>query len=89
MIWLSHFQASVLRETFTIKENSVKVSLDLGITESIVKLEQGKFIFPDMQSLALEDIESIISSKNVCFLVEDNIVKKIQLYSAKTKRFYT
>ena len=88
MIWLSHFQASVLRETFTIKENSVKVSLDLGITESIVKLEQGKFIFPDMQSLALEDIESIISSKNVCFLVEDNIVKKIQLYSAKTKRFY-
>lgn len=88
MIILSHFQANQLVEAYKRSLNQTKVSLNLGISLSGVKISDSKFLFFDGQSLSLEQIKKIRESKNVCFFIENNQLKKIQTYSHKTKRFY-
>ncbi|MBI2144703.1 methyltransferase [Candidatus Woesearchaeota archaeon] len=89
---LSHFQASEIAKAILDKRDAVRVSLDLGIAVSGVKLDyQGSLaIFPDGSKLSFDEVSSIASTENVCFVVEPGKEKatKIQLFSAETNRFY-
>ncbi len=87
MFWLSHYQATVLKDAYESEKKFKKVSLDLGKTISTVKISGG-FIFPDGQELSLADIESVIKKDKICFSVANNSVEEIKVYGEETKKFY-
>jgi hypothetical protein len=68
------------------KEQSI--SLDLNISQSKVKIEEGSYIFPDGQILDKSKLEKVIKDYTSCFLIRANSLIKIQLYSDQTNRFY-
>ncbi len=88
MIALSHYQAKIILNFFERKFSEAEVSLDLGISNARIKFSDGKVFFPDGQSISIEDVKEITKNENVCFVVEENIVKKIHFFSEKTNQFY-
>ena len=89
MILLSHFQAEKLLQCQKMGEERVTVSLDLGLTSSDVNIEPEQVCFPDGQALSWEQIESIQSAENSCFVVEQDGLSKVQYFSEETNRLYS
>lgn len=81
MIILSHFQVEPLLQK---EVGKIKISLDLGLTESEVELKSGRVFLPGGQFLSLEKIKRVYKNKNKCFIVQDNEVMGIVVHSAKT-----
>lgn len=88
MILLSHYQAKQILDAYTRGEKEILVSLDLGITTSTISREKNDFLFPDGQRLMVKLITKILGSPQVCFLVENNSIHKVQTFSEETNRFY-
>ncbi len=87
-MWLSVFQAEQLLTAREEGKLSIPITLDLGITESIVQIVGEKFIFPDKQELSIADLKKVIKNPTVCFFIEDNQAKKIHWFSEETHNFY-
>ena len=81
-IVLSHFQVASLLQSQ--KEATVSISLDLGLTTSRVQVENSGIILPDGQRISWKDLGKISKHKNRCYLVENNTVSPIVVYSEKT-----
>ena len=85
---ISHFQAQELLGAKKNKINEIMISLDLNLTKSKIKIQNNFFIFPDGQHLDEKQLEKIIKNDTTCFLIIDNSLLKIQLFSEQTKKFY-
>lgn len=89
---LSHFQAGEIAKAILDKRDVVRVSLDLGITASTVKLDfrSSLAIFSSEEKLTFDEVSKIAAAEQVCFVVEKGktVATKIQLFSVEANRFY-
>ena len=87
---LTHYQAKQLLEAKKKGQKDLDVSLDLDFlkTKADVKIEKDIFIFPDGQYLDEKQLKKIIKNDTTCFLISDNSILKIQLFSEQTRKFY-
>jgi predicted methyltransferase len=88
-IVLSYLQAKDLLEARAAGRNSVRVSLDLGLTNSEVAVRPEGVSLPGEQLLTWQDIETISSSEAGCFVIEDSVPRKAQIFSEETNRLYS
>jgi len=89
-IILSHFQAAEITKAILDKKESIRVSLDLGISKSAVTIDyrNGKVAFSADDSLSFDSVSKIAATEQVCFVVEKSQATKIQLFSEETNLFY-
>lgn len=88
-IVLSYIQAECVLKARAAGRDSVGVSLDLGLTTAEVALGPEGIRFPGGQVLAWEDLETISASERGCFVVEDDVPRKIQVFSEASNRLYS
>ncbi|MDY6876338.1 MAG: spermine synthase [Chloroflexota bacterium] len=86
---LSYIQAERVLRAHEAGMGSVTLSLDLGLTTTEVVIEPTVVRFPNGQVLTWQDMEMIGASKRGCFALEDNVPRKIQVFSEATKRLYS
>lgn len=85
---ITHYEAVKLLEAKKKGLKNADVSLDLGVTASRIQMQNNFFIFPDNQKLDEQQLRKIIKNDTSCFLIKDNSLVKIQLFSDKTNKFY-
>lgn len=85
-IILSYIQTDPLLEAKRKGQSSLEISPDLGLTTITVMLTPAGITFPDGTHLSWQHIEKISKSQVNCFLVEDNAIKSIQVFSEATNR---
>lgn len=83
---LSYVQTKPILEAKQKGQSSLEVSPDLGLTTVMVKVTPGGVIFPSGEQLSWRDIEKISKSPVNCFIVENDSVKPIQVFSEQTNR---
>lgn len=69
-------------------QQAVHVSLDLGLTQSEVRLDESRVYLPDGQSLEWAQLREVLDAPQNCFLVSGNDLEKIQVFSEYTNRHY-
>jgi uncharacterized protein len=85
-IVLSYIQAETLLSAHKHKQKSVEVSPDLGISTVIVKLADAHVTFPQGEHLSWQQIEQIRKADVNCFVVQQNEIHAIQVFSEHTDR---
>jgi predicted methyltransferase len=88
MIVLSHFQIREILDALKKNKNSVRVSLDLGLSESELLIENDKVFFPNRNYLSLEQLNELKDEDRFCFLLEENSLRRIAFFSEETNLFY-
>ena len=83
-----HHQSQQLLEAKKKGMKNAEVSLDLDISKANIKIENNQFIFPDNQKLDESHLKKIIKNDTSCFLIRENSLVKIQLFSEETNKFY-
>jgi predicted methyltransferase len=86
-IIISLAQAQRLLDAQARGQTTAVVSLDLGLSEHEVTLEQERVVFPDGQALGWEDIAQIAEDDTGCYAVEGSELRKIQQFSPRLNRF--
>ena len=81
-------QAQQLLEAGKKDLKEIEISLDLNKTLTKINIENTFFIFPGNQKLDESQLKKPIKDNTSCFLVKDNSLIKIQLFSAETNKFY-
>jgi uncharacterized protein len=89
MFVLSHYQARSIQSAWAEGSSSLTVSTDLGITHTTVQLNSQGVCFPDGEIITWAELEEIIKSEVSCFKIEQGVLKKIQVFSEETGRFYS
>ncbi len=85
---ISHYEAQQLLKANKEGIKEIEISLDLNKTLSKVKILDNQFIFPDNQKLEELQLKKPIKDDTVCFLIRDNLLVKIQLFSEQTNKYY-
>jgi len=85
-IILSYIQAESLIKARQQGQTSVEISPDLGLSTVTVLLTPEGTIFPNGQRLDWNSIEKISKSEVNCFIVQDNGVRFVQVFSEYTNR---
>ena len=85
---ISAYQAKQLLEANKKDMKETEISLDLYKSLSKVKILNNEFIFLDNQKLDESQLKKPIKDDNVCFLIRDNSLVKIHLFSDETNKFY-
>lgn len=85
---LTHYQAIQLLEANKKGLKETEISLDLTLSKTKVEIENGFFIFPDSQKLYESQLKKPIKDNTSCFLIQNNSLIKIQLFSEQTNKFY-
>ena len=85
-IILSYVQAESLLKAKQQGITSVQISPDLGLSTVIVTLTSEGIAFPNGELLDWHSIEKISKSEVNCFILEDNAVRPIQVFSEYTNR---
>ena len=85
-IVLSYVQVDPLLDAKRKGQSSLEISPDLGLSSVIVTLTLEGVTFPNGIHLSWQHIEKISKSQVNCFLVEDNAIKSIQVFSETTNR---
>ena len=83
-IILSYVQAESLLKAKMQGIASVQISPDLGLSTIIVALTSEGIAFPNDERLDWHSIEKISKSEVNCFLLEDNTIRPIQVFSEYT-----
>ena len=86
---LSHYQVEPILEGGRQGTEAVTTSLDLGLTEVDVILEERTVRLPDGRSLSWSLLEEIAGNESACYLLEDEGAHKIQFFSEYVNRVYT
>ncbi len=84
MMVLSHYQIRPLLEARATGAASAEVSPDLNRTTVTVALDAEGVRFPDGRWLSWADAETIAASDNACFLLEEDGVRPIRVFSEVT-----
>lgn len=85
---LTRHQAQQLIAASEAGMKETEISLDLNKTLSKVKIHNNRFIFPDSQELEESQLKKPMKDAASCFLIRDNSLLKIQLFSDETNKFY-
>jgi len=85
-IILSYVQAESLLKAKQQGITSVQISPDLGLSTVIVTLTSEVIAFPNGEHIDWHSIEKISKSEVNCFILEDNAVRPIQVFSEYTNR---
>ncbi len=85
-IVLSYVQVDPLLDAKRKGQSSLEISPDLGLSSVTVTLTLEGVTFPNGIHLSWQHIEKISKSQVNCFLVEDNAIKSIQVFSETTNR---
>jgi uncharacterized protein len=85
-IVLSYVQVEPLLKAKQLGKSSVEVSPDLGLSTITVAINAERIEFPDGEQLDWHSIEKISKSEVNCFLLEENSVRPIQVFSEYTNR---
>jgi predicted methyltransferase len=88
MVVLSHFQARQILDARKSGQSALKVSLDLNLTESEVRLEAESALFPAGESLDWQSLEEISDNETACYTVEDHTARVIKGFSETSGRAY-
>ena len=85
-IVLSYIQAEPLLKAKQQGITFIEISPDLGLTKIIVSLTPEGIAFPNGEHLDWRSIEKISKSEVNCFILEDNTIRPIQVFSEYTNR---
>ena len=85
---ITHYQAEQLLEGKKIGLTNTDVSLDLNISKTEIGIEGNFFIFPDNQKLNEIQLKKPMKDNTSCFLIRENSLVKLQLFSEHTNKFY-
>lgn len=85
-IVLSYVQVRPLFEARQKGLDVVEISPDLGLTRVMVAITPEGVVFPDGERVDWQSLEKIRASEVNCFLVEENTIKSIQVFSEYTNR---
>jgi predicted methyltransferase len=85
-IVLSYIQADAMLQARDQELSALKISPDLGVSLVTVELEETGLSFPGGIYLRWEQIEQISQSENTCFVVENEGIRAIQVFSEATNR---
>ena len=85
-IVLSYVQVEPLLKAKKQGRTSVETSLDLGLTTATVTLTPGGVEFPNGEHLDWHSIEKISKSEVNCFILEDDAIRPVQVFSEYTNR---
>ena len=85
-IILSYVQAESLLKAKQQGITSVQISPDLGLSTIIVTLTSEGIAFPKGEHIDWHSIQKISKSEVNCFILEDNAVRPIQVFSEYTNR---
>lgn len=88
MIVLSHFQARRLLDARTNGHAVAKVSLDLNLTESEVRLQPEGVLFPTGERLDWKSLKEISGNEVACYVVVENTARVIKGFSEFSGRVY-
>lgn len=88
-IVLSYLTVAPLLDARQAGQGSTTASLDLGLTRTQVSLGPEGVDLPDGQMLSWAMLEEIGQNESVCYLVQDDVVEKIQRFSEYLDRFYS
>jgi uncharacterized protein len=83
----SHFQTRPLAEKTAVVET--QLSLDLGLRTRTVQRKENYWLLPDGQHLADEQVAVINEDENGCFILENNRLRKVEIFSEFTNRYYS
>jgi predicted methyltransferase len=86
---LSHYQVAPVLKAMALGKSSAAISPDLGLTTVEVILSPEFIQLPKGERLTWTDVKEIAEAKTSCFVVEDNSIKKIQVFSEETNLVYT
>ena len=85
-IVLSYIQVEPLFEARRKGLDAVETSPDLGLTRVMVAITAEGVVFPGGERVDWQSLERIRKSEVNCFIVEDNAVRSIQVFSEYTNR---
>jgi uncharacterized protein len=85
-ITLSYVQVEPLLKAKKQGQTSVEISPDLGLTTITVMLSPEGVAFPKGERLDWRSIEKISKSEVNCFVLENNTIRPIQVFSEYTNR---
>ena len=88
MIVLSYLQARQMIEARKSSQSVLRVSTDLNLTQSEIKLQPENVLFPTGESLDWKSIEEISANETACFYVENNEARAIKGFSEFSGRVY-
>jgi uncharacterized protein len=88
MILLSHLQAGQMILARERGQATVRLSLDLHLTESEVEIHPEHVLFPGGEQLGWESIEAIRANEVACFSVQGNTANPIKAFSEFSGRVY-
>lgn len=70
-------------------DTTASASLDLGITDSELRLEQRVVRFPGGETLPADDLEEVLANPGSVYAVLDGALEKVTWFSTETSRVYT
>lgn len=86
---LSYLQAGAMREARRQGRDRLRVSLDLGRSETEVTIEAAGVGLDGATLLGWEAVDRVIDQAPICFLVADGTVEKIHRFSLALNRPYS
>jgi predicted methyltransferase len=86
---LSHFQANTILEARSNNLATVKTTIDLGLTESEIRLDEQGALIAANNTITWGDLNDISKSETGCFSIRQGQIWKIQLYSDLMNRLYS
>lgn len=86
---ISYYQVRPLLQNQQAVGESVKTSMDLGMTQVSADIVPEGVQFPSGECLNWDAVEKISESENNCFLVEGDEVEKVITFSPATNRAYS
>jgi uncharacterized protein len=87
VILLSAAQAVEMLSEFQ-NGSQARTSLDLGLTETVVSLQDGRVWLSDEVRITLDDLRAIAEREDAVFAVRDGEVEKVIRFSEATQRTY-
>src|SRR5215470_4794828 len=80
-IVLSYIQAEPLLKAKGQGQHSMEISPDLGLTTTIVTLTPEGVVFPQGERLDWQSIAKISNSKVNCYVIENDTIRPVQVFS--------
>ncbi len=88
-IVLSSYQANPMLEGHSSGLDTICTSLDLGVTETTVRLRADRVLLTDTVALDWAMVRLICRGEPMCFLAEDGSIEKIHRFSTTFNRPYS
>lgn len=86
---ISSYQADELFSARELGQESVPISLDLGLSSEKIVIQNDGILMLDGQHLKWEQLAQVRENDTACFIIENNRINKIHSFSEKFNRYYS